>query len=158
MWFVDKKLQEASVDIISIFNAGMQIWNAIQALGKIFGQVTSVRRWVNNTNQDVNVYKYDHGDPNTRKDDFVIPAGQAVDADMWISWCDSAIEFPGRHCVFELGGAPFAYVWQSGSLIFYSHTDYYTRLPVPGFSPARGDRNVVFDDVAGNYGFAFTGH
>jgi hypothetical protein len=124
----------------------------------VTGGVTNIKRWVNKTDQVLEVYKYDHGTMTPLKDRYTIPAGQELKGDMWIPYADDAAGYTsGRRAVLKLGGNPIAYLWQNGPLVRWNIADQFVPagLGAPGEPRAGGDRSlVVATEPSGNIGFA----
>jgi hypothetical protein len=121
--------------------------------------VTNIRRWQNETDEEVEVWKLDGG--TARKDHYRIPPGQTINAEMFVPWADSPgagwLRYDDHHGVIMVGGAPLAYIWQSGSLIRFNSSDgfEYGGVGVPGASGAGGNRTMIIaKDPQGRKGFA----
>jgi hypothetical protein len=117
--------------------------------------VTNVKRWVNYTQHEVEVWKLDGG--HQRKDHYRLPPGQSGRGDMWIPWADNASQYQDHHATIQVGGRPLAYIWQSGPLVRFNIRDEFVAdgVAVPGASGAGGDRTMVIaTDQQGRIGFA----
>jgi len=126
---------------------------------RMFAGVTNVKRWVNETDQEVRVWKVDGG--YSYKDEYTIPAGHTVNAHMWIPWADQPgtgpLRYDDHHAVIMVGGQPLAYLWQSGTLIRFNTSDAFVNggVAVPGLSRSGGDKTMVIGkDPQSRVGFA----
>jgi hypothetical protein len=129
-------------------------WWAVMTNG-----VTNIKRWQNETDQEVEVWKLDGGA--AKRDRYRIPPGQTINADMWAPWADhrgtGRLRYDDHHAVIMVGGAPLAYLWQSGSLVRFNTSDafVYGGVAVPGASGAGGNRTMIIaKDPQGRKGFA----
>lgn len=130
---------------VEMFIAGVQLFAQI-ITGKIsIGNITNIKRWENQTQHTVDVWKFDNDDPNTRRDQYQIGPGQTVDGDMWVPWLDNGQNgYPGRHGVIQVDGQPLAFFWEHhGNLYFNTIDQYDGYMPMPGIPRADGDRRIV---------------
>jgi hypothetical protein len=121
--------------------------------------VTNIKRWQNETDQEVEVWKFDGGFG--QRDHYRIPSGQTHNADMWVPWADQPgtghLRYNDHHAVITVGGEPLAYFWQSGSLVRFNVVDafVYGGVGVPGAAGAGGNRTMIIaKDPQGRKGFA----
>jgi len=121
--------------------------------------VTNIKRWQNETDQEVEVWKLDGGI--ARRDHYCIPPGQTTNADMWVPWADEPgtgpLRYADHHAVIMVGDQPLAYFWQSGALLRFNTNDafVYGGVGVPGAAGAGGNRTMIIaTDPQGRKGFA----
>jgi hypothetical protein len=126
------------------------LWEQREWLGREFstisGGVTNVRRWHNDTDVELEVWKFDHDDPKTKKDWVKIPPRQTRDFGMWIPWADSEAKYnAGRRAFIQVGGKVIANIWQSGPLVRFNVEDKWVAggEPIPGSATSGGERKLV---------------
>jgi hypothetical protein len=146
-----------------VIEVGIWIWEHKDALGLAWAQlthgVTNVKRWRNETGQELEVWKLDGS--YTWADHYRIAPGQTVDADMWIPWADNADQYAKKHAVIMVGGKPLAYIWQSGTQIRFNTSDEFVPegQSAAGESTAGGNRTIlVTRDPQSRLGFAIGGY
>jgi hypothetical protein len=149
--------------LATILAVGAWITQNSSAIGRTWAEwtrgVTNVKTWVNETDHEIEVWKLDGG--YRRRDHFRVPPRQTVHIDMWISWADDPDQYADHHVIIQVGGAPLAYIWQSGPVIRFNTSDEFVDggVPVPGAAGAGGDRTmVVGQDLQGRIGFALGIH
>ena len=117
--------------------------------------VTNVKKWVNRTDFEVEVWKLDGG--YRLRDHYRVPPRQTGGGEMWIPWADNDDEYADHHAVVRVGDAVVGYIWQSGPAVRFNTADEFVPggVCVPGAAGAGGDRIVVIDtDRDGRVGFA----
>ena len=82
---------------------------------------TIIKRWVNETDQEVEVWKLDGG--SERRDHYTIPLGQTLNEQMWVPWADNPTQYRDHHVVIMVGGQPLAYFWQHGDSVRFNVFD-----------------------------------
>jgi len=159
----EEQLQQPDIDLVGeLVVAGSWIVQHPEFLSDVgtwwsqmVGGVTNVRSWVNETDQEVQVWKLDGG--YWWKDHYTIPAMQTIDADMWIPWVDNPYQYRTHHATIQVGGKVLAHFWQSGRLIRFNVSDtfVYGAPGVPGASGAGGTRTMIMaSDPQSRTGFA----
>ncbi|GIF02280.1 hypothetical protein [Paractinoplanes rishiriensis] len=151
----------SAIDVV--VSVGMWIWANKDSVGltwaEIFHGVTNVKRWRNETDEELEVWKLDGGE--SRQDHYRIPPGGTEEADMWIPWADDASQYAVKHAVILIGGRPLAYLWQNGTKIRFNTNDEFVPggQAVPGAAKAGGNRTIlVKKDAHGRLGFAIGGY
>jgi hypothetical protein len=121
--------------------------------------VTNTKRWQNETDQQVQVWKLDGGW--SWKNYYTIPPKQTLNADMWIPWADypgsGNLRYGDHHAVVMVGDQPLAFIWQNGALIRFNTSDafVYGGVGVPGAAGAGGNRTMIIaKNPQGQTGFA----
>ena len=118
--------------------------------------MTNVKKWVNKTDRNVEVWKLDGG--NRWRDHYRVPPRQTGGGEMWIPWADDADEYADHHAIIRVDEVVVGYIWQSGPAVRFNTSDEFVPggVCVPGAAGAGGDRTVVIDtDHEGRVGFAF---
>jgi len=139
--------QGASSDLDIVLNAAVWLINNAGVIGDLWsrltGGVTNVKEWVNQTGQEIEVFKIDGGGI---QDHYRIPPGQTRSGDMWIPWAESDADYARHHTTFMIGGKPLAYVWQSAKVMRFNIVDAFVPggTPVVGASGGGGNRRVLF--------------
>lgn len=137
--------------IDDVIAAAKWVWEHRDDIGETFSEVsngvTNIKKWQNFTDQDVEVWKFDHG----REDNYKILPGQVVSKDMWVPWADSASEYKNHHGVVAVSGVPRLFFWQSGKHVRFNTQDAFVKdgEPIPGFSKSGGNRQMSFAKAPG---------
>jgi hypothetical protein len=159
----DEFKAEALAVIIAIGRWIMQNQQFLSDVGEWWARqdhgVTNIKRWQNETDQDVEVWKLDGG--SARRDHYRIPPGQTLNAYMWVPWANQPgtghLRYGDHHAVIMVGGQPLAYFWQNGTLLRFNTNDafVYGGVRVPGAAGAGGNRTMIIaTDPQGRKGFA----
>jgi hypothetical protein len=150
--------QDTSEFLRAVLEAAKWVYENSSTIGTIFAEmtngVTNVKEWVNETGQDVEVYKFDGS--SSQQDRYRLSPGQARHNDMWIPWADNAQQYARKHAVMLVSGQPVAYLWQSGRLVRFNVRDEFVvdGEGVPGASGAGGNRRMTIGiDPQGRIGF-----
>lgn len=85
--------------------------------------VTSIRNIVNQSEFPVVFLKLEN-----TEDHGIIYPGQVNYNEVWIPWCDNAVDFSRKVLILEVNGDMRFYIWQSGPGV------YYHQAPVKAFS------------------------
>jgi hypothetical protein len=164
----DRRAQKDSDRVETIIAVGTWIVQNQEPMfaGPLWGMpppgVTNIKRWVNETDQEVQVRKIDTMlDPRGRevpvRGGIRVPANQTYHWDMWIPWADNPSMYVDHHMTIQVGDQVQAHFWQSRASVRFSVKDAFVvdAPEVPGFSRAGGDRTMVIaKDPQGWTGFA----
>lgn len=133
----------------------------LKEFGRIFGQVTNIKRWHNKTNEEIEVWKIDKSGGRIREDYCKIPPGGQRDRDMWVPWATSQAEYERHHATIRIGGQDRFFVWQQEGYVRFNTVDSFIAHgpAIPGFPVTRGDRALlVYKDEDGHTGIAMGGY
>lgn len=132
----------------------------VKKIGDVFGQVTNVKRWVNKTDEDIEVWKTDHSGGRTREDYCRIPPGEQRDKDMWIPWATSQAEYNRHHATIRIGDQDRFFIWQQEGYVRFNTVDAFIAHgpAIPGFPVTRGNRTLLVRKSNGHLGIAIGGY
>ena len=136
---VQQQQNESGVDPQVLLEVAKWLVENSGAIGNLWsvmtGGVTNIKQWVNESSQQLEVWKVDGG---RRENAYSIAPGRTLRAEMWISWCNNTDEYPRKHVTLMLGGRLLAVLWQRERVVYFNAVDAFAvERSMPRVSPVQ---------------------